>query len=137
MAADVQWLSMCDGCRCVMAVGVQWLSVCNGCRCAMAAGNGYIEGSELDRFLYELVTSVNTQDVGPEAALPKMVEFWLFGVVMPVKVIWCSHASQKVVRVVMPQKLVYAACHIGSKIQTPGDGEYNADRQQSLGRPCG
>ncbi|BFZ13234.1 hypothetical protein BsWGS_16273 [Bradybaena similaris] len=29
-------------------------------------GNGYIEGSELDKFLYELVTSVNTQDVGPE-----------------------------------------------------------------------
>ncbi|XP_055891393.1 calbindin-32-like isoform X2 [Biomphalaria glabrata] len=29
-------------------------------------GNGYIEGSELDQFLYELVTSVNTQDVGPE-----------------------------------------------------------------------
>ncbi|XP_025116103.1 calbindin-32-like isoform X2 [Pomacea canaliculata] len=29
-------------------------------------GNGFIEGSELDRFLYELVTSVNTSDLGPE-----------------------------------------------------------------------
>ncbi|XP_046375471.1 calbindin-32-like [Haliotis cracherodii] len=29
-------------------------------------GNGYIEGTELDQFLYELVTSVNVQDVGPE-----------------------------------------------------------------------
>ncbi|XP_041377165.1 calbindin-32-like isoform X2 [Gigantopelta aegis] len=29
-------------------------------------GNGFIEGKELDNFLYELVTSVNVQDVGPE-----------------------------------------------------------------------
>ncbi|XP_076449191.1 calbindin-32-like [Babylonia areolata] len=29
-------------------------------------GNGFIEGKELDQFLYELVTSVNTVDVGPE-----------------------------------------------------------------------
>lgn len=29
-------------------------------------GNGFIEGKELDQFLYELVTSVNTSDVGPE-----------------------------------------------------------------------
>ncbi|KAK3732074.1 hypothetical protein RRG08_026459 [Elysia crispata] len=32
----------------------------------LSSSNGYIEGSELDQFLYELVTSVNTQDVGPE-----------------------------------------------------------------------
>lgn len=32
------------------------------------AGNGFIEGSELDRFLYELVTSVNTSDLGPEVS---------------------------------------------------------------------
>ncbi|GFR91769.1 calbindin-32 [Elysia marginata] len=35
----------------------------------LASRNGYIEGSELDQFLYELVTSVNTQDVGPEDKL--------------------------------------------------------------------
>ncbi|XP_046585135.1 calbindin-32-like [Haliotis rubra] len=29
-------------------------------------GNGFIEGTELDQFLFELVTSVNSQDVGPE-----------------------------------------------------------------------
>ncbi|KAK7115250.1 calbindin-32-like [Littorina saxatilis] len=29
-------------------------------------GNGFIEGKELDQFLYELVTSVNTTDLGPE-----------------------------------------------------------------------
>ncbi|XP_076470339.1 calbindin-32-like [Babylonia areolata] len=29
-------------------------------------GNGFIEGKELDQFLYELVTSVNTTDMGPE-----------------------------------------------------------------------
>lgn len=29
-------------------------------------GNGYIEGNELDKFLIELVTSVNTQDIGLE-----------------------------------------------------------------------
>jgi hypothetical protein len=30
------------------------------------AGNGFIEGSELDSFLTQLVTSINTQDTGPE-----------------------------------------------------------------------
>lgn len=29
-------------------------------------GNGYIEGSELDKFLKEFVSSVNVADVGPE-----------------------------------------------------------------------
>lgn len=29
-------------------------------------GNGFIEGKELDQFLYELVTSVNATDLGPE-----------------------------------------------------------------------
>uniref|UniRef100_K1PZJ5 Calbindin-32 n=1 Tax=Magallana gigas TaxID=29159 RepID=K1PZJ5_MAGGI len=29
-------------------------------------GNGFIEGSELDSFLTQLVTSINSQDIGPE-----------------------------------------------------------------------
>lgn len=29
-------------------------------------GNGYIEGTELDGFLREFVSSVNLMDVGPE-----------------------------------------------------------------------
>ena len=33
------------------------------------AGNGFIEGKELDQFLYELVTSVNTRDLGPGVSL--------------------------------------------------------------------
>ncbi|XP_050396184.1 calbindin-32 [Patella vulgata] len=37
-------------------------------------GNGYIEGTELDNFLYELVTSVNTSDVGPEVVSKAALE---------------------------------------------------------------
>ncbi|ESO82261.1 hypothetical protein LOTGIDRAFT_134987 [Lottia gigantea] len=37
-------------------------------------GNGYIEGTELDNFLYELVTSVNTLDVGPEVVSQTALE---------------------------------------------------------------
>ena len=32
----------------------------------MITGNGYIEGTELDGFLREFVSSVNLVDVGPE-----------------------------------------------------------------------
>ena len=32
------------------------------------SGNGFIEGKELDQFLYELVTSINTTDLGPEVS---------------------------------------------------------------------
>lgn len=31
-------------------------------------GNGFIEGSELDSFLTQLVTSINSQDIGPEVS---------------------------------------------------------------------
>ncbi|KAJ8303152.1 hypothetical protein KUTeg_019548 [Tegillarca granosa] len=34
--------------------------------CTYLPRNGYIEGNELDKFLIELVTSVNTQDIGLE-----------------------------------------------------------------------
>lgn len=33
-------------------------------------GNGFIEGSELDSFLTQLVTSINSQDIGPEVVSP-------------------------------------------------------------------
>ncbi|KAK6174655.1 hypothetical protein SNE40_017890 [Patella caerulea] len=39
-------------------------------------GNGYIEGTELDNFLYELVTSVNTSDVGPEVSYIEVVDVY-------------------------------------------------------------
>lgn len=39
------------------------------------AGNGFIEGSELDRFLYELVTSVNTSDLGPEVSSTSCIPY--------------------------------------------------------------
>ena len=32
------------------------------------SGNGFIEGSELDGFLREFVTSVNTSECGPEVS---------------------------------------------------------------------
>lgn len=32
----------------------------------LVAGNGYIEGTELDGFLREFVSSANATDVGPE-----------------------------------------------------------------------
>lgn len=37
-------------------------------------GNGFIEGNELDQFLYELVTSVNILDVGPEVVSREALE---------------------------------------------------------------
>lgn len=33
-------------------------------------GNGFIEGNELDSFLTQLVTSINSQDIGPEVVSP-------------------------------------------------------------------
>lgn len=40
-------------------------------RCYFFVGNGFIEGSELDSFLREFVSSVNKNDAGPEV---RMVE---------------------------------------------------------------
>ncbi|XP_073988354.1 calbindin 53E isoform X3 [Rhodnius prolixus] len=37
-------------------------------------GNGYIEGTELDGFLREFVSSANAQDIGPEAVSDAMLE---------------------------------------------------------------
>lgn len=36
--------------------------------CFSYTGNGFIEGSELDSFLTQLVTSINSQDIGPEVS---------------------------------------------------------------------
>lgn len=36
-------------------------------------GNGYIEGTELDGFLREFVSSVNVMDVGPEVRVHVLV----------------------------------------------------------------
>lgn len=38
-----------------------------------SAANGYIEGTELDGFLAEFVSSVNIMDVGPEVSLSKLL----------------------------------------------------------------
>ncbi|XP_013788379.2 calbindin-32-like isoform X1 [Limulus polyphemus] len=39
-----------------------------------ADGNGYIEDQELDNFLREFVSSVNTSDIGPEMLSESMLE---------------------------------------------------------------
>ena len=53
--------------------GIQWLlGPTNTSKCCnFFAGNGYIEGSELDSFLREFVSSVNNADSGPEVKTEK------------------------------------------------------------------
>lgn len=41
----------------------------------LSAANGYIEGTELDGFLAEFVSSVNIMDVGPEVSLTNFFTF--------------------------------------------------------------
>lgn len=41
----------------------------------LSAANGYIEGTELDGFLAEFVSSVNILDVGPEVSLTNFFTF--------------------------------------------------------------
>ena len=44
----------------------------------LLVGNGYIEGRELDNFLREFVSSVNTTDIGPEVWKPSFSNIDIF-----------------------------------------------------------